>query len=260
VSIDHLARRMDGVIEADHVDIGHGVVVESGAVIKGKRVVLGDFCYVGNGVKVLVDDFELGDYSKLHAYSFCHGDQPMRIGRCCWIGGNVVLDSLGGLEIGDGVGIGAGSQLWTHIRFGDVVQGCRFDSRKKMIVGDDAWLVGHCLVSPVTIGARSMALLGSVVTRDMLADHIYAGSPAVDVTDKVGGPQFLPLSRAGKEDRLQQIVDEFERRHPDFKGQAPEMDVERRTYKRTYSKAEVTFFKENVPLVKFYPEPEAHRP
>lgn len=252
--MSYLDPKIDGKIEADDLIIGAGVVVQKGVLIKGRRIVLGDFCFIGNDVKVLVDDFEIGAYSKLHAFSFAHGDQPMRIGSCCWIGGSVVLDSLGGLDIGDGVGIGSHSHLWTHIRFGDVVQGCRFNSRKPMVVENDAWLVGHCLCNPVHVGARSAAFLGSVITKDMLPDRVYAGVPAVDITDKTGS-QFQQIPTKEKERRLQKIVDEFEHRHPEFKGKAPEMDVERRTYRRTYSEAEVTFFKENVPLVKLYPEP-----
>jgi acetyltransferase-like isoleucine patch superfamily enzyme len=251
----HLHSRISGTIKADELHIGYGVTVEPGAFIQGKKVTLGDFCYIGHSVRVLVDDFEIGDYSKLHAFSFAHGDQPMRIGSCCWIGGNVVLDSIGGLTIGNGVGIGSHSHLWTHMKFGDIVQGCRFNGHKPTVIEEDAWLVGHCLCNPVRVGTRSLALLGSVITKDIPADRIFAGSPAADITDKFGGPQFLPLSRAGKNIRLQQIVDDFEHRHPEFKGMAPEMDVTRRTYRRTYSEAEVCFMRENVPLVKFYPEP-----
>lgn len=243
-----------GTIEADEIELGVGITLEAGVHIKSRRVKLGDFCYIGELVKILVPEFELGDYTKLHAFSFCHGDLPMSIGRNCWIGGGVVLDSNGGLEIQDGVGIGSHSQLWTHIRFGDIVQGCRFHSAKRMTVGRDAWLVGHCLVSPVSIGERSMAMLGSVITRDMLPNRVYAGVPAQDVTDKIGGPQFLEIPRAEKELRLQALIDQFERRHPEFIGQLPDFNLDRRTYRKTLSEAEVAFMKENVPVVKFVPE------
>jgi acetyltransferase-like isoleucine patch superfamily enzyme len=266
--------RIEGLIEADEIEIGKGVWVEQGSVITGnrgpsKRVVLGDFCYVGRHTRIMAPEFRLGDYSKLHAFSFAHGEKPLQIGRNCWIGGNTVLDSQGGLDIDDNVGIGAHSQIWTHIQFGDIVEGCRFFSRKYMHVGKDAWFVGHCVVSPVRVGEKSMALVGSVITKDMLPNHIYAGVPAADITSRMGH-QFESLTIDQKAARLQEIIDEFISNNPEFAGQllvirSPEQrlegvtcfDVSRRTYTRTYSRAEVTFLQEHTPLVKFTPEGSA---
>jgi len=250
--------------------IGQGVLVEEGALITGKngraaRVVLGDQCYVGRGARILVPEFRLGDYSKLHAHSFAHGDKALRIGRNCWIGGGTVLDSMGGLTIDDNVGIGSQSQIWTHIRFGDIVEGCRFFQDKPMWIGKDAWFVGHCIVSPVAVGPRSMALAGSVVTHDMLENHVYGGVPAVDLTDRLGG-QFEERSVGEKAARLQELIDAFTARHPEHAGKllvvtSPEeirpgvccFDVSRRVYTKTRSEAEVAFLKAHIPLVKFIP-------
>jgi hypothetical protein len=38
-----------------------------------------------------------------------------------------------------------------------------------------------------------MALVGSVITKDMEENHIYGGSPAKDLTEKIP-PQFTPLN------------------------------------------------------------------
>jgi acetyltransferase-like isoleucine patch superfamily enzyme len=266
--------RIEGTIEADEVIIGQGVVVEKGVVIRGKtgrmkRLVLGDFCYIGNDVKILCPEFSLGDYSKLNAYSFAHGTEPMHIGRNCWIGGNVVLDSIGGLDIDDNVGIGAQSQIWTHIQFGDIVEGSRFYSREYMHIGKDAWFVGSCLVSPVKIAPKSMALLGSVITHDMEENRIYGGTPAKDVTDKMGGGQFREHSLEDKMGILCRLIDNFYREHPQYRGmlrvvtrkeeipwqplECTVFNVANRTYTQTYSEAEVKFLKEHTPLIKFTP-------
>lgn len=265
--------RIEGRIEAREVRIGRGVVVESGAYIGGRgapadRVVLGDFAYVGREARILAPEFWLGDYSKLHAFSFVHGELPTRIGRNCWFGGNVVLDSLGGLDIDDNVGVGAQSQIWTHIQFGDIVQGCRFHSRRYVYIPSDVWFVGHCIVSPVAIGERAMALVGSVITKDMMADHVYAGVPAVDVTDKTG-PQFDKISTSQKIEILSKLIEDYERERPDHSGRLhacssiPEQtndktyfDVRGRVYNKRLAPAEVAFLRRNVPLIKFAPAGE----
>lgn len=266
----HLANRIEGTIRADELIVGKGVTVEEGVFIgsregAARRVVLGDFCFIGRGTRVLTPEFVLGDYSKLHAYSFAHGTRPLRIGRNCWIGGQVVLDSIGGLDLADNVGVGAQSQLWTHMRFGDVVEGCRFESEQYMHIGEDAWLVGHCLVGPVRVERRSMALLGSVVTRDMLENHVYGGAPAKDLTDRMG-PQFETRTVEAKAAALATILDRFLAAHPEHRGRlgilpgdgairdgVTYFDVRDRTYTRTYGAAEVAFLKANTPMVKFVP-------
>lgn len=264
------ASRILGTIDAEEIVIGQGVLVEEGALITGKngrasRVVLGDHCMIGRGTRILVPEFRLGDYSKLHAHSFAHGDKALQIGRNCWIGGATVLDSMGGLTLDDNVGIGSQSQIWTHIRFGDIVEGCRFFQEKPMWIGKDAWFVGHCIVSPVAVEPRSMALAGSVVTRDMLANHVYGGVPAVDLTDRLGG-QFEERSVGQKAARLRELIDAFIARNPEHAGKllvatSPDeirpgvccFDVSRRVYTKTRSEAEVAFLKAHVPLVKFTP-------
>jgi len=132
-------------------------------------VIQGDFSYIGKNVKIFTPEFRLGDYSKLHESTFGHGVLPLQIGRNCWIGGNCILDLMGGLDIVDNVGIGAHSQIWTHIQFGDIVEGCRFYSNDYMYVAKDAWFVRHCIVSPVQVGERSMALVLKMIIEDCSA-------------------------------------------------------------------------------------------
>lgn len=270
MSSTYLEPRIEGEIHAEELVIGKGVVVEAGALITGKggparKVVLGDFCFIGRETRIVVPEFSLGDYSKFHSYGFAHGSRPMQIGRNCWIGGNCVLDSIGGLDIDDNVGIGAHSQIWTHIQFGDIVEGSRFYSQQYMHVGRDAWFVGHCIVSPVKVGERSLALVGSVVTKDMQPNHVYGGVPARDVTDKMG-PQFETRTVAQKAAKLNELMDAWLAEHPQHRHELrvierPEeavegvscFDVSTRTYTRHYSEAEVAFLKAHIPLIKFTP-------
>jgi hypothetical protein len=181
------------------------------------------------------------------------------------IGVNTALDSMGGLDIDDNVGIGAHSQIWTHIQFGDIVEGSRFFSKNYMLICKDAWFVGHCIVSPVKVGEKSMAMVGSVITKEMLPNHIYAGVPAIDVTDKLGY-QFEDRSIEEKANKLQEIIDQFTYINPQYKGQLLVVrsreeiiegiccfDVSNRTYTKLHSEAETAFLKAHVPLVKFIP-------
>jgi acetyltransferase-like isoleucine patch superfamily enzyme len=257
---------INGTILSPNITMGQGVEVGSGTRIEADRVVLGDNCFIGENVTIKTKEFWLGDYSRIQRETVGYGQDSLRIGRNCWIGGRCDLDSQGGLFIDDNVGIGSMSQIWSHIRHGDVVDGCRYDSRKTVHIGKDAWFVGSCLVSPVHVGERSMAMLGSVITRDMMPNRTYGGVPAVDITDKVG-PQFQDLSVEEKVNRLNLMIVRFEMIHPQLSGflvASPGLesvdledgktyfDLSSRSYTKKMTLAEVTFLKENG-TAKFVP-------
>ncbi len=219
---------------------------------------IADHVEIGEGVKILVPELTVGEYTKIHRGCLLMGDKPLYIGANCWVGEGSILDSMGGLILEDNVGVGAHSQLWTHIKHGDVVEGCRWHQTEEMVVGHDAWFVGHCIVSPVQVGPRSMALAGAVITHNMEADRTYAGVPAVDITDKVG-PQFEAINPTEKRRRLQGLITKFEARHPEWCGKiwaAPEGEIQagapddvtmiytaNRTYTKRNTPAEVAFRK-----------------
>jgi len=189
-------------IEAENIHIGVGTVIEPTAIIRGlkgkaRSISIGDHCYIGHNVLILCDEFELGDYSKIHHDTNIHGYLPCLIGHNAWIGQFTVIDSIGGTTIGNNCGIGAHSQLWSHIKFGDMLEGCRFKSEKPLTIGNDVWFVGHCIVSPIHAADKSMAMVGSVVTRDMEYNTIYAGSPAKEISGKIGN-QFDNVSIESK--------------------------------------------------------------
>lgn len=263
-------------IEADEIHIGKHVTIEDGVYIggkfgkKAKRVIIGDGAFIGRDSKFFYPEFIVGDYTMIHNHAFGSGDKECHIGSCCWFGQNCVIDSEGGTFIGNGVGVGSYSQLWSHIMFGDVLEGCRFDSVKPLIVEDDVWFVGHCIVSPIHAKKKSMAMVGSVIVKDMEENRIYAGSPAKDMTDKMGN-QYLEVSTENKFEVMLKKKDEFFETNPDFKEHIDKIqivtafpaegliegtsyfNVSTRTYTKTLSELEYNFMKFLLVKIKFYP-------
>jgi len=262
-------------IYADEIKIGQKVTIEEDIVIRGKsnknakRVIIGDNVFIGHSVQMFVDDIEIGDFTIIHNHTLIAGDKPCRIGHCCWIGQNTILNSTGGLSIGNGVGVGAYSQLWSHICHGDILQGCRWNSNHPLIIEDDVWFVGHCIVSPVHAYEKSMALVGSVITKDMEANHVYAGVPAKDVTDKTG-PQFSQVTIEDKFIILSKKLKEFHSFYPQFPKETIKIvksmkeakqltnditifDISSRTYNKRRTPEEVAFIKFLLQLIKFFP-------
>lgn len=202
-------------IKADNLTLGKNTFVHPTAIIRGisgnaKNICLGDNCYIGENVQIICDDFTLGDYCKIHHHTNIHGYKPCKIGHNAWVGQYTIIDSIGGTTIGNNCGIGAHSQLWSHIKFGDILEGCNFLSEKELLVGNDVWFVGHCIVSPIVAADKSMAMVGSVITKDMKFNEIYAGSPAKSISDKVGF-QFNEIPIETKFEKLNKYLEEFQK-------------------------------------------------
>lgn len=256
-------------IQAEELIVGLNTIIEPNAKIRGihgkaKRIVIGDHCYIGENVQIICDDFSLGDYSKIQHDTNVHGYKPCHIGHNAWIGQYSIIDSIGGTTIGNNCGIGAHSQIWSHIKYGDTLEGCRFLSEKEMNIGNDVWFVGHCIVSPIVAMDKSMAMAGSVVTKDMNYNEIYAGAPAKSISDKVGY-QFVDVSVEDKFIGLQGLLKEWngdasrikivmseEEIQPD--SDITYFNVSNRTYTKRRSEEEISFMKFLLPAKgKFVP-------
>ena len=257
-------------INVKNLKLGKNVVIEPTAVIRGvsgqaDTIEIGDNTYIGHDVQIICDNVKIGDYTKIHHHTNIHGYKPCTIGHNAWIGQYCIIDTIGGTTIGNNCGIGAHSQLWSHIKYGDTLVGCRFLSDSPLNVGNDVWFVGHCIISPITAEDKSMALVGSVVTRDMKLNHVYAGSPAKDLTDKLGN-QFEEVSIENKYKKMIEYLDEYNpsnknivivknKDQVDFSDKTKTyFDVSSRSYTKTLSDEEISFMKFLLPArAKFVP-------
>jgi hypothetical protein len=153
--------------------------------------------------------------------------------------------------------------LWSHIKFGDTLEGCRFLSENKLNIGNDVWFVGHCIVSPIIAEDKSMAMVGSVVTKNMEFNQIYAGSPAKSISDKIGF-QFQEVSLDLKIRMMLDYLDDAKVNKDLIKIVANRSEikkdgrtyfvVESREYLKTGSPDEISFMKFLLPAkAKFIP-------
>lgn len=258
----HFATR--DVVVGRHVSFGKNVVFNC------RRVRIGDGVVFQDNIRIDADVFEIGDYGTFYSSCFVPGPGELRIGHNFWAGTSSIIDALGGTQIGNNVCVAAHSQLWTHMIYGDVMYGCRFHSKKKLVIGDDVWLGAHSLVCPVTIGDRSLVLFGSLVTKDVPSDKTYAGMPAQDVTDKLG-PQFEVTTIENRRKYLDNRLKEYDQKHPEDRvcekvaiapdsgcgiGANPDkivFNVADRTYTKRGSKLENRLMRFLLPDAKFVP-------
>jgi len=255
-------------IQVEYLELGKNVIISPTATIRGltgkaHHVKIGDNTYIGDNVQIIVDDLQIGDYCKIHHHTNLHGYKPLSIGHNAWIGQYTIIDSIGGTTIGNNCGIGAHSQLWSHILYGDDLEGCNYNSNHPLLIGNDCWFVGHCIVSPIHAKDKSMALVGSVITKDMEENHIYGGSPAKDLTGKIS-PQFKEVTLDEKYKKMLNyykecnspasikiILDDSEIRNDNISY----FNVSTRTYTKNVTDEEISFMKYLLPnKAKFIPK------
>ncbi|MDH0863271.1 hypothetical protein [Mitsuaria sp. GD03876] len=148
---------------------------------KPGRLTIGDYCVIGPGVRFICagGDIEIDDWTTLHDRCLVMSGQGVKVGQHGWFGQNAILDGTGGLTIGNGVRVGMYSQIWSHVAAGEQIEGCTLYGERPVVIEDDVWLVGSCIVaSGVTIGARTVALIGSNITKSWPEKMVIAGSPA----------------------------------------------------------------------------------
>jgi len=105
------------------------------------------------------------------------------IGDYSWIGDDVVLYSLGEIEIGSNVVISQKSYLCTGSHDYDKEDFPIWS--KKITIEDDCWLATDIYVAPgVTIGKGTVIGARSSVFKDLPAGKVCVGNPAVIIKER----------------------------------------------------------------------------
>jgi acetyltransferase-like isoleucine patch superfamily enzyme len=146
---------------------------------------LGPDCVLETGVLVFhPENVSLGRNVYVGHYAILKGyyKSQMSIGDESWIGQQCFLHSAGGLTIGARVGVGPGVKILTsqHREAGREIP-VLFSpiATAPVVVEDDADIgLGAIVLPGVTVGRGAVVGAGAVVTRDVPAYAVVAGSPA----------------------------------------------------------------------------------
>jgi len=151
---------------ADFAAIGDGVIFEAGVLVfHPENIHLSSNIYVGHQAI-------LKGYHK----------STMKIGRDVWIGQQCFLHSAGGLEIGEGVGIGPGVRILTSLHNDPGISLPIMEGEIRFApvhIGAGSDLGAGSIVLPgVRIGRGVQVGAGAVVSTDLPDLAVAAGVPA----------------------------------------------------------------------------------
>lgn len=107
------------------------------------------------------------------------GGENIRIGRNAFINQNCTMYDLGGIDIGDDVMIGPNVSLITSSHPIEPSRRREAVIAKPIVIGKNVWIAANVtIIGGVSVGENSVIAAGSVVTRDVFPDSLYAGNPA----------------------------------------------------------------------------------
>ena len=170
-----------------------------GAYYKNRLKKMGKNVFIDVGVVIWQPgNVEIDDYSYIDTYVTILGGRKnhgfVKIGKYVEVASNCVLAGRGGIKLGDHVGIGAGSKIYsgthlyrrpdredTELLSGSIV--APLDEQhvveKPVVMEDYAWMGVNSIVVPgVTIGKGAVIGAGSMVNNDIPPFSIAVGSPA----------------------------------------------------------------------------------
>ena len=170
-----------------------------GAYYKNKLKKMGKNVFIDLGVNIWQPgNVEIDDYSFLDVYITIYGGGKghgcVKIGKYVDIAPNCVLAGRGGIVLGDHIGIGAGSKIFsgTHhyknpdgeddkLLGGSILEpsGAHYIVEKEVTIGDYAWMGINSIVLPgVKIGKGAVIGANSLVNKDIPPFTVATGSPA----------------------------------------------------------------------------------
>ncbi|TKF32856.1 sugar O-acetyltransferase [Vibrio kanaloae] len=123
---------------------------------------------------------KVGSNSLIQPPFHCEFGKTIEIGNDTFINMNVVMLDGANIKVGNNVLIGPSAQFYTPSHSLD------YRSRRKwetfclpITIEDDVWIGGNSVINQgVTIGARSVIAVNSVVNSDVPPDCLYGGTPA----------------------------------------------------------------------------------
>lgn len=104
----------------------------------------------------------------------------LTVGDNCWLGEKCWIDNLDKVTIGSNVCISQGAMLLTGNH--DYKAATMSYRNEPIVIEDGAWIGADSTVCPgVTVHENVVLTVGSVATKDMEANGIYQGNPAVKI-------------------------------------------------------------------------------
>lgn len=114
--------------------------------------------------------------------------ERLQVGRYIYIGPNCVINSQGGISIGDGTIFGPEVVVLSSshdFRNGELLPYDIYENEKPVYIGSGVWIGYRAMISPgVSIGDGAIVGMGAVVTNDVPCGAVVGGNPARELSSR----------------------------------------------------------------------------
>jgi acetyltransferase-like isoleucine patch superfamily enzyme len=190
------------IILKDNVTMGENVTINvTEKLVIGDRSTIGDdFLIEGRDIEIGTE-FWSGHHCQIGGGSRFEKTSLLRIGYWCHLGNFGFINTAQPVHIGNEVGMGTDTKIYTHGAYLSFLDGFPVDFGP-ITIGDNAWLPGAIVLPNVKIGNNVVIGVGSVVTKDIPSGCLAAGVPA-----RILREQCYPKKFTREEKRA--LVDRF---------------------------------------------------
>ncbi len=169
---------MKTFLKINGAKIGKHSYIDFTSRIVAKKVIIGKDVRILENVKIKASEIIIGDGVVISDNSYITGNGKLQIGYSSYLGKKSRINLSRDVIIGNNVGFGENSVIWTHGYFPPADEGYPV-TYASVCVKDRAWVSTNIIILPgVTIGADVIVGAGSVVTKSLGDAVIIAGNPA----------------------------------------------------------------------------------
>jgi acetyltransferase-like isoleucine patch superfamily enzyme len=172
------------LMRGGHIELGNRVKIEPNATINvtnqlviGANGSVGEHCEISGVDIVMGRQLRMLPYVKIGGGGAFEVHSQLRIGHFCHIGMWSLINTARSITVGDEVGLGTSTRLYTHGAYASALDG-KPVAFGPISIGDRTWIPGAIVNPSVTIGKDCVIAVGSVVTRDIPDGSLAAGIPA----------------------------------------------------------------------------------
>lgn len=156
---------------------------------------MGTHIYGNN--EIFSSEVSIGNFTRFLEFAVIQGYTKYQSGHNLFCGRYVNLNSVGGLIIGNNVGIGESTTIWTHGYNSDLLEGSKILSKEQVTLGNDCWLAGRVNINPgVSLADKIMVLTEANVTKSFDKQNVaIGGNPAKIILENTPFEKTTPMER-----------------------------------------------------------------
>lgn len=180
-----------GVGNGSLLKVGNNAKLERNSTIligSQKSLQIGDNFVLGHGVRLFIqNNWEFHDNTSIHSLCSIFSREPGLFGKFVMhnnshIGDNCIIDLSDDIIIEENVAIGPNCTFYTHDHEYHELDKAAWSGKTytgKIVIGRNSWIGSNVTILPgVTIGNHVVVAAGSVVTKNLEGNSVYAGIPA----------------------------------------------------------------------------------